>query len=527
VVYYAMRFWKSRQQVGLAAVIMGVSILLSRVMGLLRDKVISYLFGASGESDLYFAAFVIPDFINYLLAGAYFSITLIPLLSRSFARDRDDGWRFFSTVFTWVTVVIVILTGVAMVLAPRLAHLAAPGLPPESLPRLTHFLRLILPAQIFFLLGSCFTAILYLRKQFLAPALTPLIYNGMTIVVGLLLRGRGMEGFCWGVLLGALLGNLLIPYLAVRYGEGLRLRLSWSHPDLRRFCILALPLMIGQSIVMMDEQLVRVFGSLAGVGAISWLSYARRIMMVPVGVVAQAAGVASYPFLAELAAKGDTERLQRTLNTALRNLLTLLIPLSVWMMVVAEPTIRLIFQQGRFSAADTQQTALLLRIFLAVVFCWGLHQLIGRAFYARGDTLSPAVIGTLATLVSAPVFIVCAKYFQATGVAVASVGSIALYTLALALWWRRRFGPGIFASLAGAGLKLVLLALLAAVPAAVVVYSERRFCGGLSLRGAAYAISASGAAFAVPFVLLSSRFVPALVRPYLERLGPAGRWLLR
>jgi putative peptidoglycan lipid II flippase len=522
-----MRFLKSHQHIGVAAVIMSVSILLSRVMGLLRDKVISYLFGATGESDLYFAAFVIPDFINYLVAGGYFSITLIPLLAHYFDKDSDDGWRFFSTVFTWVTVVIVFLTAVAMVLAPQLAHLAAPGLAPEALPRLAYFLRLILPAQVFFLLGSCFTAILYLRKQFLAPALTPLIYNGMIIVVGLLLRQRGMEGFCWGVLVGALLGNLLIPYLAVRQGAGLRLRVSWSHPGLARFCLLALPLMVGQSIVVLDEQLVRVFGSLAGVGAISWLSYARRIMMVPVGVVAQAAGVASYPFLAELAAKGDHERLQQTVNAALRNLLTLLIPLSVWMMVVAEPTVRLIFQQGRFSAVDTQQTALLLRVLLAVVFCWGLQQLIGRAFYAHQDTVSPAVIGTLATLASLPVFYLCAKYLQATGVALASAGSIAAYTLALGLWWRRRFGPGIFASLAGAGLKLALLALVAALPALLVVRAEAVLCGGHPLLGAGAAILVSGAAFGVPFVLLSSRFAPALVRPYLQRLGPAGRWLSR
>jgi putative peptidoglycan lipid II flippase len=522
-----MRFWKSRQHIGIAAVIMGVSVLLSRVMGLLRDKVISYIFGATGESDLYFAAFVIPDFINYLLAGAYFSITLIPLLAYYFDRDSDEGWRFFSTVCTWVTVVIVLLTGVAMVLAPQLAHLAAPGLPPASLPRLAYFLRLVMPAQVFFLLGSCFTAILYLRKQFLAPALTPLIYNGMIIVGGLLLRHRGMEGFCWGVLVGAFLGNLLIPYLAVRYGGGLRLRVSWSHPGLSRFGVLALPLMIGQSIVVLDEQFLRVFGSLAGVGAISWLSYARRIMMVPVGVVAQAASVASYPFLAELAAKGDTERLQRTVNTALRNLLTLLIPLSVWMMVVAEPTIRLIFQQGRFTAADTQHTATLLRIFLAVVFCWGLQQLIGRAFYAQQDTLSPAVLGTLATLLSLPFFYLLAKHLQATGVALASAGSIALYTVALALWWRRRFGPGIFASLAGSGLKLALLSAIAALPALLVLRSEAPLWGGHPFLGAVYAILVSGAAFGAPFVLLSSRFAPALVRPYLERLGPAGRRLLR
>jgi putative peptidoglycan lipid II flippase len=522
-----MRFWKGHQQIGLAAVVMGTSILLSRVMGLLRDKAISYLFGAGGESDLYFAAFVIPDFINYLVAGGYFSITLIPLLAHYFDRDRDEGWRFFSTVFTWVTVVIVLLTGVAMVLAPELAYLAAPGLPPAALPRLAYFLRLILPAQVFFLLGSCFTALLYQRKQFLAAALTPLVYNGMIILVGVLLQARGMEGFCWGVLVGALLGNLLIPYLAVRQGGGLRLQVSWSHPGMPRFCFLALPLMVGQSIVVLDEQLVRVFGSLAGPGAISWLSFARRIMMVPVGVVAQAVGVASYPFLAELAAKGDMGRLQETVNSALRNLLALLIPLSVWMMVVAEPTIRLVFQQGRFAAVDSEQTALLLRVFLAVVCCWGVQQLLGRAFYACQDTVSPAVLGTLVTLISLPAFYVLSTRLQALGVALASAGAMALYTVLLGLCWRRRFGARVFASLTGAGLKLVALAALAALPAVWVVRAEAPLRVSHPLLGAAAAVLVSGAAFGLVFLLLSRQFAPALIRPYAERLGPVGRWLSR
>ena len=522
-----MAFWNRRHRLGPAALLMGGSILLSRLMGLVRDKVISYLFGASGESDLYFAAFVIPDFINYLLAGAYFSITLIPLLADYFDRDREDGWRFFSAVFTWVTVAIVLLTGVAMVLAPQLAHLAAPGLDREAQARLAFFLRLVMPAQIFFLLGSCLTAILYLRQQFFVPALTPLLYNAMIIAGGLLLRSRGMEGFCWGVLAGAFVGNFLLPYLAVRQGDGLRLSLQWFHPGLKRFFVLALPLMVGQSIVVLDEQFLRIFGSLAGTGAISWLSYARRLMMVPVGVVAQAASVASYPFLAQLAAKRDFAKLDSTVNLALRNLLVLLIPLSVWMMVVAEPTVRLIFQQGHFGSHDTQQTAWLLQVLLTLVFCWGLQQIIGRAFYARQDTLSPALIGTLVTVGCLPLYYLLTRLLQATGVAVASGLSIGLYTAALGLWWRHRFGGGIFAALTPAGLKLAGLSALAAVPAALVVrYPPTALQAHLYL-GAALVIATSGVAFGVPFLLLSSRFTPALVRPYLARTGPLGRWLLR
>lgn len=231
-------------KMGIAALIMAGSVFLSRLMGLVRDKVVSWQFGAGAESDVYFAAFVVPDFLNYLLAGGYISITLIPLLSKRFEEDEADGWRFFSAVFWWAALGIAALTAVAWIFAPELARIVGPGFSPEKQARLAHFLRIILPAQVFFLPGACVSALLYIRKQFLAPALTPLIYNGCIIAGGLLVTGRGMEGFCWGVLFGAALGSFLLPVVAARSSgsplpegipAGLRLRLNLRHPLLSGF----------------------------------------------------------------------------------------------------------------------------------------------------------------------------------------------------------------------------------------------------------------------------------------------------
>ena len=207
-------------KMGIAALIMAGSVFLSRLMGLVRDKVVSWQFGAGAESDVYFAAFVVPDFLNYLLAGGYISITLIPLLSKRFEEDEADGWRFFSAVFWWAALGIAALTAVAWIFAPELARIVGPGFSPEKQARLAHFLRIILPAQVFFLPGACVSALLYIRKQFLAPALTPLIYNGCIIAGGLLVTGRGMEGFCWGVLFGAALGSFLLPVCLLYTSDG-------------------------------------------------------------------------------------------------------------------------------------------------------------------------------------------------------------------------------------------------------------------------------------------------------------------
>lgn len=518
-----MGIFTGRHRMGTAALIMASSVFLSRFMGLIRDKFISYYHGATVESDIYFASFVIPDFLNYLLAGGYFSITLIPLLAEYFERDEKEGWRFLSAVLCWVFIVSSVLTAGAWIAAPWLASVAAPGFDAASLARLASFLRIILPAQVFFLLGACLSGVLYMRRQFTIPALTPLVYNGCIILGGWLMIDTGMEGFCWGVLGGAAVGSFLLPLLAVRSGGGMALRLRFRHAGVWRFMLLALPLMIGQSVVVLDEQFVRIFGSLTGDGAVSLLNYARRIMQVPVGVVAQAAGVASYPFLASLVAKGETGQFNTTLNAALRNTMLVIVPLSIWMIVASEPTLRLIFQQGGFGAEQTAHAAPLLQVMLGAVAFWGIQQIIGRAFYAHKDTVTPAVVGTVSTVFALPMYWWLAKVSGAVGVALAGTASVVLYTVMLSYIWRRRFGGDAFAGI----IRIFLLAAALSMPAATAAW----WCVGMVptlipgslLLGAFASLATSGTLFCVVYVVTARLFAPHMLAPVMALL----RWRAR
>ncbi|MCG8529859.1 MAG: murein biosynthesis integral membrane protein MurJ [Desulfovibrionales bacterium] len=509
-----MALFTTRQRMGVAAVIMAGSIFLSRFMGLIRDKVISFYYGATIESDIYFASFVIPDFLNYLLAGGYFSITLIPLLAEYFAKNEEEGWSFFSSILLWVCAAITAGTCVAWIGAPYLAAVAAPGFDAVSLERLTYFLRIILPAQIFFLLGSCFSGVLYMRKQFMVPALVPLVYNASIIIGGLLMIEQGMEGFCWGVLFGAAFGSFFLPYLAVRMG-GFQWKLTIVHPGIKRFILLALPLMIGQSIVVLDEQFVRIFGSLTGDGAVSLLNYSRRIMLVPVGVVAQAAGVASYPFLAALVAKGDTLEFNATMSRAMRNTMLFIVPLSFWMISAAEPTLRLIFQQGSFGSTETLGATPLLQIMLASVVFWGVQQMIGRGFYAHKDTLTPAIVGSVVSVLALPVYWWFSRILGVPGVALAGSVSVMTYTLVLSYVWKRKFGGGAFSGV----LRMFSLSALLCIPAMLaswyVVRSMPAMFVGSPLTGAFFSLAVSGCVFCLLYVGASVLFAPKAIEPVL------------
>ncbi len=506
---------------GLAALIMSISILLSRIMGLLRDKVISWQFGASSEADLYFTAFVVPDFINYLLAGGYVSITLIPLLSKRFEQDNEDAWKFFSTVFCWATLAVTILTLIAWFFAEPLAKLVAPGFDQEQTMRLAFFLRIILPAQIFFVSGACFSALLYLRKQFIVPALTPLIYNGCIILLGIILPplslANGMEGFCYGVSLGAALGAFFLPALTAKQ-HGLHLKLSFKHKYMGRFLLIALPLMLGQSVVMLNEQFLRIFGSLAGEGVVSLLSYARRISQVPVGMIGAAVAVASYPFLASLAAKKDFDTFAKTLNTAMSSSIALLLPLSAWMIAAALPSMGFIFEGGDFSHTDTLNSTPLLQVMLLAVPLWGIQMVIGRGFYALGDTLTPALLGTAITIISLPFFYYSVS-FGAMGISIVSIAGVIAYIVGIITIWYRRQGGAAFNGILRITAWGVVLSGIAASISAMVSHVSLKYASQLpSIWPYIFALASSFTIFILIYVPLTWKFTPELIRPIWLRI---------
>ena len=244
------------RQMGRAAALMMGSVLLSRILGYARDAVIAWQHGATTETDAYFVAFTIPDFLNYLLAGGSLSITFIPIFARYVAEGKEeDGFRSFSTIATVMGIGMLFFIVLGEFLAGRVIPLLAPGFPPAQAALAARLTRIVLPAQIFFYMGGLLMAVQYARKQFFLPALAPLVYNAGIIAGGLLFgRDRGMEGFAWGALAGAFLGNFALQvYGARRGGLSFSPRLDFSDPGLKEFIRLSIPIMLGFSLVVVDE----------------------------------------------------------------------------------------------------------------------------------------------------------------------------------------------------------------------------------------------------------------------------------
>ena len=441
----------SYRKVGIASLIMMASVLLSRVIGLAREMVIAYAGGAGSEVDAYQVAFVIPEILNHLLASGFLSVTFIPIFARYLAEDREaEGWRVFSVILTGFGSLLILFIIGAMILAPQLIDLIAPGLEdPVLKARAVRMTRIVMPAQFFFFSGGLFMAVQFAKERFAVPALAPLVYN-LGIIAGGVLLGPwiGMEGFSWGALIGAFAGNCALQFHgARRAGMILRFRFDLRHPDLRTYVLVSLPLMVGLTMSFSTEFFLKYFGSYLPAGSIAALTYDLRIMFVLVGFFGQAVGTASFPYMARLAAENQLAEMNRLLNTTLKYL-AVVVPFSVLFMVLRNEVVMLLFQRGRFDAAATALTARLLLFLMAGTVAFSAQSVIVRAYFAVRNTLFPSVFCSAGALLSIPLYWYNMRLWGASGIAAAIAVSVIFQTWLLYALWNRRGknaeSPGVY-----------------------------------------------------------------------------------
>jgi putative peptidoglycan lipid II flippase len=425
------------RRIGIASAIWGVSILLSRVIGLGREAVLGRTLGAGTEADLYATAFVVPDFLNYLLAGGALSIVFIPIFGAYLARGEEErASEAFSVVANFLCVLLAAMTVALWVAMPALVPIVAPGFTPDQQAELVLLSRIVLPAQVFHVVGGLLSASMQARDKHALPALAPLVYT-LGIIAGGLIGGAGAGafGFAWGALAGSILGPFLLPLVgAIKSGLRWRRRLSLRHPDLKTYLVRSLPIMIGFSIIVVDDWYLRREGTIAGTGAAATLSYAKSLMKVPMGVFGLAAGVAVFPTLLRLVAGGDTPAMRDVLVRSLRNLIVIAFLAQAVLSTCGADIVTLVYGRSKLDAAQVHEIAACLTLISIGLSAWAAQSLIARGFYALGNTWMPALLGTAVAVVAYPLYVLAREQWSVRGLAVASSCAIVAYTLLLA--WR-------------------------------------------------------------------------------------------
>jgi putative peptidoglycan lipid II flippase len=418
-----------------ATLLLMTAIMLSRVIGYIREAYIAYAFGAGQQTDAYVAAFTLPDWLNYIVAGGTASITFISIYTRFLAQKREqDAKTTFSIIITVMTTVLVAGTIIAEIFTPQFARWMFHGFTAEQMQLCVHLTRILLPAQIFFYVGGVVSAVLLSHRLFLLPAFGPLIYN-VFIIAGGVIAGRrmGIESLAFGALAGSIAGPFLINAIgAARIGTGYRPAFGLKNPAFREWVRLSIPLMLGVSLVSADDWILRYFAS-SGIGDIARLNYAKRLFAVPIAILGQAAGQASLPFFSRLFGERKFSEFAATVNASVYRITAASLLMTGWMMAIAVPLIDLVYRRGHFTFADSESTALYFFWFSLSLAAWSSQALYARAFYASGNTLTPMVASSLITLASLPIYSLLFRTLSVTGLALASDVGISANALAIAL----------------------------------------------------------------------------------------------
>ncbi|MGQ9792997.1 MAG: murein biosynthesis integral membrane protein MurJ [Anaerolineae bacterium] len=394
-----------------AASLIALGNVASRVLGLLREMTVAYLFGASGLVSAFEVASRVPRMLFDLLIDGLVSSALVPVFSELAESDRSELWRIASVMLSLTTLLMGSALLVMEVGAYQIAWLMSGGFDTQLLQTTAHLMRLSSPAVIFLSLSGIITGLLYALKRFALPAFAVAIFNASLVLVALVLTGWlgfGIESLAIGMVVGsAAQVALQLPGLR---GARLRFDLSLQHPMLRRIVKLYAPVVLGLVISQVGIVIDRNLASRTGEQSIAWMRYATTIVQFPLGLVSAAIAMAILPTLSRLTglpnptvsagnSKIHSPEFAETLIRGIRMVLVLILPAVVGLFTIAEPLITLVFQHGDFTAYDTQQTALALRLYLLGTTFAAIDLPLVFAFYARQNTLTPALVGVLGVIV--------------------------------------------------------------------------------------------------------------------------------
>ena len=455
-----------------ATLIIAVSMLASRVLGILREMLLARAAGVTAEKNALDLAFLIPDILNHVVSTGFLSIVFIPIFFGYKAKEDEEGaWKFFSNVLNTLGILFLALIVPSFIWMKELITFftSAADLPTEILDRATYFGRIILPGQLFIFAGSFLVALQHTRKQFAIPSLTGVIYNLAIIVGGVLGQSHGLEGFAWGVPVGAFVGFFVFQIFGVmRGGFHYRPYFNPRHPDILRYIKMMIPMSFGVGSMFAFEFVIRSFGGVFGSSGISSLNYAYRVMYTLVAVFGFSVGVSSYPDMARLVKEEKYSELNHKIWSSLSRMFTILIPAALTVWALSFPAVRILFERGAFTRETTEYVAKLLHWYLPASLGLCLQAVLVRSFYAKEKMWTPTLINTGIFLLTIPAYLFVADDFGIYVVPiVGALGAIVQVTAMVLLWAKQTGTEGMETALWNMGRALASFAAMVVVAIAI------------------------------------------------------------
>lgn len=380
--------------------------MISRVLGLIRELTFAALFGAGKGMDAFFIAFKTPNLLRDLFAEGALSIAFVTTFSKKLASEGENSaWQLANKILTLAVVFMSLITLAGILGAPWLIeYVIAPGFEPEKAQLTILLTRIMFPYILLVSLAAVVMGLLNSKNVFGIPALASSFFNLGSIIGGVSIAWmidpafgpRALMGLAIGTLIGGSL-QLLIQVPSLRkIGYRFRLDFRWRDEGVKRVLLLMAPAVIAASAVQVNVLVNAIFASYLEDGAVSWLQFAFRLMQLPIGVFGVAIGVVTLPLISRAAATGPPGAFQEGLSYSLRLAFFLALPSAAGLVVMAEPIISLIFERGRFTPMDTVQTAGALQFYAVGLAAYAAIKVLVPAFYAVDKKKTPMMVSFMA-----------------------------------------------------------------------------------------------------------------------------------
>jgi len=393
---FARIFHSPSKTITSAAFLLAFAALGSRILGLLRDRILAGKFGAGDELDIYFAAFRIPDLLyNIVIAGAI-SAAFIPVFISLYTKNKKEAWRAASNFLNIALATLFILGIILALAAPFLVKFVAPGFDEAKMAATVDVTRLMFLSPLFLGLSAILGGILHSFKRFFVYALAPLFYNGGIIFGAVFLTDTmGVMGLAVGVVIGSFL------HFAIQVPSVFFSGFSWhgvfdfGDKHFRKIFSLMVPRAFGLIVFQLNLWVITAIASVLSSGSIAIFNLANHLQFLPVGIIGYSFATAAMPSFAKSVSGQMLKAFGEQLTKTVRMVLFFVVPTSVLMFVLRAHIVRLIFGSGAFSWDDTRLTAAVLGIFAFGIFAHSLIPLFSRAFYAMQNTKTPVIINSL------------------------------------------------------------------------------------------------------------------------------------
>lgn len=451
-----------------AAIIISGATLVSRIVGLARDRIFAHYFGAGPVMDSYYAAFRIPDLIYNLLIVGALSAGFIPTFTKLFnqGEDKSPAWKLANNILNITAVSLAILSVFGILFTPALTNLIAPGFDSSSKDLVTSFTRIMFGSTVMLGLSMVIGGVLQSLRAFFLYSLAPIFYNvGIIIGAVILVPLMGIKGLAWGVVLGAFMHLSLQIYSAYANGYKWKWYFNLKDQNARLIGKLMVPRTLGLAINQLNLVLITILASLLPVGSVTIFNFANNLQAVPIGIIGIPFAIAVFPVLSAAAAKNDIDEFIKNLSSTIRQILFLIIPCAIIFLLLRAQIVRVILGTGKFNWNATISTGNTLAFFALSMFAQALIPLVARAFYALSNTKTPFIIGVISELSSIIAALLLMKPYGVAGLALAfSIGSIinlAILSIYLRNTLQKIDGDKIFSSF--------YRIILAAIPMALII----------------------------------------------------------